>query len=110
VLQEKESRSLAQQKIDSQLLYALKMDRGESIAPNVQSLDVNVAENQAGQVVLDITANVDDALINSMRASGAEIISEFAQYRSVRARVPLDQLETIANLPQVVFISRNSNP
>src|SRR2546421_825801 len=40
---EKESCTPAQQKIDSQLLYAMKMQRAEPIASGVNSLQVNVA-------------------------------------------------------------------
>src|SRR5204862_419462 len=38
LLDEKQSRSAAQQKIDSQLLYATKLHRGERIAAGVQTL------------------------------------------------------------------------
>src|SRR6266850_1434884 len=41
LLEEKEARTPAQQKIDSQLLYSIKMRRGESIAKNVRSLSVD---------------------------------------------------------------------
>src|SRR2546423_5747341 len=56
---EKESRTPAQQKIDSQLLYAMKMQRAEPIASGVNSLQVNVAANDQGRVVVDISASVD---------------------------------------------------
>src|SRR6185295_4924473 len=40
LLAEKQSRSPLQQKIDSQLLYALKISRGENLATNVRTLTV----------------------------------------------------------------------
>src|ERR1700686_566356 len=88
---EKESRTPAQRKIDSQLLYAAKMARGESIARNVQTLAVNVPTNGDGRVVVDITANVSDSLLERLRSDGAEILVSVPQFRSVRAEISLDQ-------------------
>src|SRR5882672_3003046 len=43
LLQEKASRTPAQQKLDSQLVYAVKMARGEAIAAGVSQLQVKIA-------------------------------------------------------------------
>ncbi|HJX90496.1 MAG TPA: hypothetical protein VJ372_08365, partial [Pyrinomonadaceae bacterium] len=80
---EKESRTPAQQKIDSQLLYALKMERSELIAAAVNSLQVNV-NSAAGRVVVDITAEVDDQFLKFLGRNGADVLSSSAEYRSVR--------------------------
>ncbi|MDQ2856310.1 MAG: hypothetical protein M3R68_08275 [Acidobacteriota bacterium] len=40
---EKESRTPAQQKNDSQLIYAGKMHRGEDVASGIRTLDVDVS-------------------------------------------------------------------
>jgi len=104
LLEEKETRTPAQQKIDSQLLYAIKMRRGESIAKSVQRLSVDVGADDAGQVTVDITANVDDQLLDSLRGMGAEVSNVFHEYHTLRAVVSLEQLETIASFSQVRFI------
>src|SRR5213593_691188 len=59
---EKEARTPAQQKIDSQLLYAMKLRRAQPIASGVSSLQVDVGETEQGHVVVDISASVDDNL------------------------------------------------
>jgi hypothetical protein len=104
LLDEKETRTPAQRKIDSQLLYAIKMRRGEKIANNVQTLSVEVGADTSGQVTVDIAAKVDDQLLNDLRGMGVEVSNVFRQYNSLRAIVSLEQLETIASFSQVRFI------
>jgi hypothetical protein len=104
LLDEKENRTPAQQKIDSQLLYAAKMASGQPITANVQTLAVNVSQNSEGRVEVDITAVVDDSLIKSLEAGGAKIIASVPEFNSIRAEVSLANLEQLAALPKVVFI------
>jgi hypothetical protein len=104
LIAEKESRTPAQQKIDSQLLYALKMNRGESIANGVESLSVNVGASEQGRVVVDITGTVGDSLLGLLAANGASVIASTPAYDSIRAEVSLDRLETIAASSSVRFI------
>lgn len=104
LLLEKESRTPAQQKLDSQLVYAIKMQRSESIATGVQTLAVDVGADDLGTVVVDVTAIVDEELLKDLKDMGVEVFNVFPQYHSLRAVASLDQLETIANLTQVHFI------
>ena len=91
LLEEKESRTPAQQKIDSQLIYATKMQTGQMIAAGVPSLDVDVNADAAGYVIVDITAVIDDVLLGELKARGGEVLNAMPQYQSLRARVKLDQ-------------------
>lgn len=104
LLDEKEARTAAQQKIDSQLLYAIKMRRGETIAKSVPKLSVDVGADDAGLVTVDITAIIDDQLLDSLRGMKVEVSQVFPQYNSLRAIAFLEQLETIAGFSQVRFI------
>src|SRR6185295_4955994 len=104
LLEEKEARTAAQQKIDSQLLYAIKMRRGEKIANNVRSLSIEVGADDSGLVTVDIAAIVDDQLLNDLKGMGVAVSNVFRQYNSLRAVVSLDHLETIAGFAQVRFI------
>lgn len=110
LISEKESRTPAQQKIDSQLIYAAKMDRGEPVATNVQTLAVDVAPDSQGDVVIDITAFVDDSLLAALEGFGATIISSYPEYHSVRATLPLAQVEAVAGLDAVRFIRPKLEP
>ncbi|HLR04821.1 MAG TPA: hypothetical protein VK117_03350, partial [Pyrinomonadaceae bacterium] len=101
---DKESRTPAQQKIDSQLLYAIKMRRGQGVAAGVQTLAVDVGADDTGVVTVDVTAIVDEQLLRDLNGLGAEVSNVFPQYHSLRVVASLDQLETIADYPQVRFI------
>lgn len=104
LLEEKELRTPAQQKIDSQLLYASKMRRGEKLASNVDKLSVDVDANDAGLVTVDITAIIDDQLLSRLRGMNIDVSNVFPRYNSLRCIVSLEQLETIARFSQVRFI------
>jgi hypothetical protein len=101
---EKESRTPAQRKIDSQLLYALKMNRGENIAAGVATLAVDVGADERGMVTVDITADIDDELLRTLKNMGIECSAVLSRYHSLRARAPLNQLEAVASIAKIRFI------
>src|SRR5205809_562311 len=57
LMDEKASRTPAQQKMDSQLVYAVKMARGEAIAQGVPQLHVGVATD-GSPLTIDVRASV----------------------------------------------------
>src|SRR6185295_2908005 len=106
LLGEKESRTPAQQKLSSRLVYAIKMARGEAIAPGVARLDVKIATaaTDANRVTVDVRADVSAQLLQQLQAMNVDIVYANAAYGSIRLVANLDQLETIAAFPQVIFI------
>ncbi len=104
LLAEKESRTPAQRKIDSRLLYAMRQGRGLDAAPGVSSLQTGIALDAAQTTEVHITANVTAPLLQSLRKLGAQIIDTYPWARSIRARVPISALETIAADPAVYFV------
>ncbi len=104
LIREKESRVGAQQKMDSQLIYELKMRRGAMIAEGVRTLETNIPYNTQGKVTLDLKARVSDALLNQLKAYGADIVSFVPEYNSLRVQADIAQIETIAALPAVIFV------
>jgi hypothetical protein len=101
---EKASRTPTQQKIDSQLIYAMKMQRAEPIALGVSTLEIDVNANAQGRVVVDISGTVDDKLLQSLANNGAAVLVSTPEYHSVRVEVALNRLESIAALDGVNFI------
>lgn len=83
----KSQRSAAQQKIDSNLLA--------QIQPPFDA---------AAPLVVDISARVSDALLERVRARGAEIVAADARNHSVRARIPAGEIEALAADADVIFI------
>jgi hypothetical protein len=104
LMKEKESRTGAQRKMDSRLIYALKTRRGEMIAQGIRTLETDVQYSAQGKVTLDLKARVSDALLNQIKAYGAEVVSYAPEYNSVRIRVGIDQIEAIAALPGMIYV------
>jgi len=104
LIEEKESRTPAQQKIDSQLLYAMKMRQGQMIARGIEKLNTEVATDDDGRTVVDISARVTGRLLRRLRANGAYVMYSDARYNAIQALAPLDRLESIASLEGVTFV------
>src|SRR5262245_27036894 len=104
LIEEKESRTPSQKKIDSQLLYRLKQKRGERIASGVESLAMGVREAADGSVLLDIQARVTTEVLGAIRKAGGEVAYAYEQFDAIRARLPMDALEAIAGLDEIKFI------
>ena len=102
---EKAARTPAQTKIDSNLLYTMRMMAGRPAAPGVPYLNTGVELDQDNNLVVDITAQVSAGLLQQLRLMGAAILYTNAELHSIRARVPPDRLETIADSPEVIFVA-----
>ncbi len=99
---EKASRTPAQRKVDSQLIYAAKIVKGLRPAAGVRDLEVQLPFTSGNRVTLDVSADVDDALLDQLRSLGAVIVD--ARPGSVRLSAELAQVDAIAGLPQVIFV------
>jgi subtilase family protein len=71
----------------------------------VPSLETGVDVDADGNVLVDITADVTDSFVAQLKEHGALIYGSYPAYRSVRALVPAARLESIATLPNVIFIA-----
>jgi hypothetical protein len=103
---EKEARTPAQRKIDSQLLYAIYQMRGEAEAKGVPTEPVVLRRDEKKRVLVDIRSEVTTKLTSLLKRTGSKIVSVAAKDRSVMAYVPLNKLERIADLKEVQFISQ----
>jgi hypothetical protein len=101
---EKKQRTPVQDKIDSQLLYADKMRRGDPIATGVPTQRVDLDRDAKDRVLVDITATVTTELLHYITTEGGEIVNNFPQYQAIRATLPLAVMETIAARAEVKFV------
>src|SRR5262245_21022429 len=92
--------------MDSQLIYELKMRRGEMIAEGVRTLQTDLPYDDQGKPILDLKAKVSDALLNQLKAYGAEIVNSVPEHDSLRIQVDIDEIEAIAALPDVMFVQQ----
>jgi hypothetical protein len=104
LIAEKKARTPVQRKIDPQLLYAAKMNRGEAIVEGVQTLAVNVTKTKSGSVIVDISGQITNSLLDLLKANGANVLVSTPRFNSVRAEVALNNLEAIAASPDVRYI------
>ncbi|HEV8268525.1 MAG TPA: S8 family serine peptidase, partial [Thermoanaerobaculia bacterium] len=106
LLDEKESRTPAQKKIDSILLQAFRERHGGTLAAGVTTLErADVGADADGNVVVDLGFfQMNPGVLNTLRGLGAEILNSSETYKTARIRVSLDRLETIAGLPAVRVI------
>ena len=93
---EKAGRSLAQQKVESQLLYRVKKQRGETLGAGLAVFENGIAVAADGRELVDIQCRVNDALVAHLAAAGAQIESRVARFGAIRARVPLASVEALA--------------
>lgn len=103
--QEKLSRTPAQQKIDSNVLYTLRMLAGQPAAPGVPYLDTGVDLDANNNIVVDMVANVTESLLGKLSSTGAKVLYSNVGLRSIRAVLAPDTIEGIAASPDVIFIS-----
>src|SRR5215831_15300144 len=101
---EKLNRTPAEQKIDSQLLQALRQSRGQQMTSGVNLASVDIGTDTNGKVKVDIAADVSDSLIGRIESQGGQIIVPSWRYHTIRAQVSLADIETIAGYEDVRFV------
>jgi hypothetical protein len=108
IFAEKASRTPAQRKLATPLLYANRESRGLQMVqgfPPQQRVVNRAGVEPDGMVVVDIRGEVSDALLQAIAGVGGRVVAALPSYGSVRARVPVRQLESLAELPEVRFIT-----
>jgi len=103
--QEKDQRTLAQQKIDSQLLYAIYQMRGEAENKGVPTEPIQLDKDAKGRVLVDIRAPVTKKVLALVKKFGGNIVSSSERYQSIIAYLPLGKLEALAGSREVKFIA-----
>src|SRR5262249_44139651 len=59
-----------------------------------------------GKMTLDIKARVSSALLNQLRAYGADIVNSVPEHNSIRVQSGMDLVEAIAALPDVIYVQQ----
>jgi hypothetical protein len=101
----KQSLSPTQRKIQTALLVAAKINRGEAITPKVKILRSIVKVEPFDRVAVEIKATVTPELVRVLRASGATITAIPRKKTVVYAKVGLQQLEALASRSDITRIN-----
>jgi hypothetical protein len=96
VRSEKDSRTPAQQKINSALLYEIYRRRGEAKQKGVPSGETGVRVDRKGRALVDLRAEVGPDLLKKLQKLRATIVTTSREYRSIVAWVPVLKLEGLA--------------
>lgn len=107
---EKQSRTAAQQKIDSQLLIAAKRKRNEVMAAAMAQLQIDVTYDAGGRTEVDISGGITEDLLAAIIREDGEVVNSYPHFNALRARLLPEKLEVIAALDEVRVISRASKP
>jgi hypothetical protein len=108
--QEKASRSSAQRKISSNLLFEVRRQRGEPIVQALPGLRTSVRFDGPGRVLLDIRGEVTNRLLSRITALGGRVVGAFPQHGAVRASLPIGQVEALSGSPLVASIRPAARP
>lgn len=101
---EKQARTVVQRKISSQLIYASRMRSGRAVSSAVNSLEVAAEISDDGMTTVDLTGRITGMLVERIEELGGSVLSAHPGLGSLRARIPVGLIETIAALPEVRFI------
>jgi subtilisin-like proprotein convertase family protein len=97
---DKAERSVAEQKVDANLLYAAReQTEGQAVA-GVPDLESTV-EVDRGMVLVDISGAITDALERAVDALGGEVVATVPEFDSMRARLPVQATAVLAERPDV---------
>jgi hypothetical protein len=97
----------AVKKLDAQIILALKKSRGEPPfdKPTGLELEPDIPIKDAGRALVDVEAPASKELLDQIALLGGQVVSGSATATTVRAMVPLSQLETLAGRADVKSIS-----
>ena len=104
LLREKDSRTAAQQKIDSQLLYELRMAGGVPIADGITTIETDLHYAADGHLVVDIATRPGSNLAARLIGVGLDVESASTDGTGLRGHINLSDLEAIAADPAVIFV------
>jgi hypothetical protein len=95
----------ARAKLDGQLLLALRKNRREAPFDKPTTLEPAIPVQDGDRVLVDIEGSVSKALVDQVTLGGGALPDSSSSSTTLRALVPLSQLETLASRPDVKSIS-----
>lgn len=110
IQQEKESWTPVQRKMSSHLVLATKRHLGKPMAAGMPAIRSRVQVDAAGKTLVDITAEVSDALLARIQALGGDVVNAVPPFGAIRARVPIAQMEALSSEASVQSVCQADVP
>ena len=95
----------ARNKLDSQIVLAIQQVNGLPPFDKPTQLVPDLIKERDGRVLVDIRADVTNALLSHLAGNGIEVISSFPDMRAIRAKVPLAIMVSLTKRDEILFIS-----
>ncbi len=90
--------------MDAQLMYLVKLSRGEIVIAGVSQLKPSLRLGQ-DRVEVNIDATISNDLLDWIAQSGGEVASQVPAQNILRARLPAGSLELLAARSDVRFVA-----
>ena len=104
--QEKSTRSALHRKLDSHLVYQLKLNRRQFAVPGQSDWQPHLKFQADGRLLVDLKAEVTAGLLAEIQRAGGTVVSSAPRFHAVRALLPLAAMESLAALTNVTYIQR----
>jgi hypothetical protein len=95
----------AKDKLEGQIVLALKKSRGQPPFDKPTSLEPDIPIKDGDRVLVDIEGSVSKALLDQVTLSGGTVPNGSTTTTTLRAMVPLSQLEALASRADVTSIT-----
>jgi hypothetical protein len=98
----KQSFTAAQQKIDSNLVFAAKAASGELAGTGIDQIpSVAGVADSSGYVTVDIQGTVSSAVLDTITAVNGAVADQSPEWGMIRASLPLGAIDTVAAIDDV---------
>ena len=94
----------AQQKLDSQLIFAKRLQATGIVHPLAPKLRPDARAEADGRYKVEIKATLTPGLLAAIEAAGGTILSSMPSYHVIQAALPVEKMEAIAARDEVVYI------
>lgn len=101
---EKSSRTPAQRKLGSQLIFEARMRRGVPVAPGIAQLHTEVEVDDRGRALVDVRGRFGADIVSTILTAGGDVISIQLARGTLRAWIPLEWAERLAELSEIEVI------
>ncbi len=95
----------AQNKIDSNIVFAALAQRGDPSVATFSDLIPAAATDSSGAVLVRIRGNVTSGLLAAITAAGGTIVEQSATWGTIHASIPLGNVEAVAANADVTSIA-----
>ncbi len=101
ILQDKQSLTAAQRKIDTRLFLEVRRQRRDPSLAQLPAMATGVTREADGRVLVDLSGEVSETLVEAVAEQGGTVVSRFPRWGSLRALLPLEAVEGLAALLEV---------